>query len=273
MNRFRPGSDFLEISENISWKGISKMIPLQLGNGLATLSTVTLQSDTAYNFIKSKIVSSEYPPDYFISTKKLASEIGVSRTPIRDAIRQLEQEGLVTVTPRYGAQVASLSLRQFIELWQIRVAFEGTAARLAAMHRTDDDLALLEVNLAAGRQLAKMVGAKGWKQSEGAEFTTNDRAFHFLLVRASRNELLEREVSRLHLVNLTIGRSVREEKEVERILKPPAETFHEHAAIMQAIKNRQSEKARDLMEKHLKVKDLEGTHRVYGHAVRPEMAG
>lgn len=245
----------------------AEMSPLQASRGLATLSTVALQSDTAYNFIKSKIISSEFPPNYFISTKKLASEIGVSRTPIRDALRQLEQEGLVTVTPRYGAQVASLSLRQFIELWQIRVAFEGTAARLAAMHRTEDDLALIEVNLSAGRQLAKTVGAKGWKDSEGAEFTTNDRSFHFLIVRAARNELLEREVSRLHLVNLTIGRSVREEKEMEKILKPPAETFHEHSAIVAAIRDRQPEKARDLMEKHLKVKDLEGTYRIFGHGL------
>lgn len=99
-----------------------------------------VNSDIAYEFLKKRILSGEYLPGTALMTNALSPEIGVSRTPIRDALRQLEQDGLVTIQARAGARVKQMELREFREVCEMRLALESHAAGLAARRRTDTDL-------------------------------------------------------------------------------------------------------------------------------------
>ena len=74
-----------------------------------------VNSDVAYDFLRKRILDGEYLPGQALMTNALASEIGVSRTPIRDALRQLEADGLVTIQPRLGASVKMMDLKNFRE--------------------------------------------------------------------------------------------------------------------------------------------------------------
>lgn len=81
----------------------------------------------AYNIIKNKIISCEYPPNYLLNEEKLKEEIGASRTPIRDALSRLEQENLVHILPKKGIMVASLSIREINAIYEARMLVEPYA--------------------------------------------------------------------------------------------------------------------------------------------------
>src|SRR3954451_13834863 len=101
-------------------------------------------SGKAHEFIKEKILAGEFYPGYRLKTKELTTIIGVSATPIRDALRQLETEGLVVILPRLGASVKSFDLVSFKELSELRCALECLAAELAAANRTEVEATLIE---------------------------------------------------------------------------------------------------------------------------------
>jgi len=209
---------------------------------------MNMQSQIAYDFIRKRIISGEYAPDSFISGKGLAGEIGVSRTPIRDALRQLEQEGLVKMTPGYGAQVRSLSPDEFAQIWVTRVALEGMAGLLAAKFRSEEDLALMDVNMRALWSEARAFDPATWTAADQARFAVRDRAFHELILAATRNRILADEAARLHLIQTTIFES---REDFGKWMKSPLLTCQEHQGIIEAIRNQESKLARSLVEEHL----------------------
>ncbi|MSU65892.1 MAG: GntR family transcriptional regulator, partial [Opitutus sp.] len=93
-------------------------------------------TDVAYEYIRNKILVGEYQLGSALRTNRLATEIGVSRTPIREALRLLETDGLVVIRPRIGARVTSLNIDEFTHLCAMRLALETYAAGLAAAHHT-----------------------------------------------------------------------------------------------------------------------------------------
>src|SRR5215216_3804928 len=99
-----------------------------------------ISSDVAYEHIRKRILSGEYPPGIALMTNELSDRIGVSRTPVRDALRQLESDGLVIIKPRLGASVKTMDLKEFREMCGLRLALETYAAGLAALNRTEADL-------------------------------------------------------------------------------------------------------------------------------------
>src|SRR5689334_17238462 len=99
-----------------------------------------VNSDVAYDFIRKKILSGEYPPGHALKTEVLSSEIGVSRTPVRDALHKLEADGLVIVQARLGASVKKMTVKEFREMCDLRLALESHAAGLAAINHTEADL-------------------------------------------------------------------------------------------------------------------------------------
>ena len=86
----------------------------------------------AYSLILDAIDRGRYPPGARLVETELAERFGVSRTPIREAIRQLEADGVVTHVPRQGACIRTLDYAEVMELYEMRAVLEGTAARLAA---------------------------------------------------------------------------------------------------------------------------------------------
>lgn len=103
-------------------------------------------STRAYEVIKRKIVNGEITPGTKLQEDRLAEELGISRTPIREALSRLAQEGLVEIIPRRGTYVVEFSLFDIVHLLEIREALEGMAARLAATNIARETLAEMKVN-------------------------------------------------------------------------------------------------------------------------------
>ncbi|MEM7284403.1 MAG: GntR family transcriptional regulator, partial [Pseudomonadota bacterium] len=104
-----------------------------------SVTTVTL-SEHVFETLQNAIVTGKLVPGEKIKEPELAKRFGTSRGPLRDALRRLEARRLVTNTPNAGARVVSLSLKQLVELYQVREALEGMTCRLAAVHMSDQEI-------------------------------------------------------------------------------------------------------------------------------------
>src|SRR5919197_2197770 len=110
-----------------------------------------VNSNVAYEYVRKRIVSGEFGPGRPLMTKDLAADIGISRTPVRDALRQLEADGLVIIRPRLGASVKAMDLKEYRDLCGLRLALESYAAGFAAQNRTDAELREIQFALEAMR--------------------------------------------------------------------------------------------------------------------------
>ncbi|NOC45381.1 FCD domain-containing protein [Ruegeria sp. HKCCD7559] len=163
-----------------------------------------------------------------------SNRLGVSRTPVREAIRQLETDGLVTHVPRQGATVRSLSYAEVMELYEMRAVLEGTAARLAARAASDIELDELEV---LNDQLAQA--------GTGPEAARINRVFHATLLDVAKNRFLAKSMLSLQKALLILGPS--QLLDNERADAAVAE----HRRIMAALKSRDSAAAEMEMRAHI----------------------
>jgi DNA-binding GntR family transcriptional regulator len=165
----------------------------------------SVNTDVAYDYIRKRILAGEFPPGHPLLTELLAAEIKVSRTPIRDALRKLETDGLVTIRAHHGASVKQMNLKEYREMSDLRLALESHAAGLAAKNHTDDDLAEMEYALSAMRGLTKRIIAADKEQPILAELMKEDIRFHIAIMVAARNDLMKREILRLHLLHRVVS--------------------------------------------------------------------
>ena len=110
--------------------------------------TFQTKNDMVYNALKEQIVTGEVMPGERITVMQVAEEFGVSAMPVREALKRLQQEGLVTITPHAGAQVVKSNVKQYQEITQIRILLEPYAAMLATQRLDGQDLEHLEKMLA-----------------------------------------------------------------------------------------------------------------------------
>jgi DNA-binding GntR family transcriptional regulator len=141
--------------------------------------------------IRDAILKGSLRPGERVSEPELAERFGISRTPIREAFRQLESEGYLEVIPRKGAVVASLSERDVIEFYAIKSILEGHAARIAAERMTERDLERLETINAKLQEIAAGGDIKG--------FFRVHNEFHELFIKASGNDKLIELINQLVL--------------------------------------------------------------------------
>lgn len=168
---------------------------------------------------------------------QLAEELGVSRTPVREAIRKLDQEGFVVMMPRRGAYVANMSIRDVNEIFEIRTALESLSNGLAAERITAEELEELQ-NLLV--QIGKYI-----EEDNMDKIVDTDIAFHELLYRVSRNSRLEGIISNLR-EQLTRFRTLS--------MSHPGRlkaTLEEHRAIVAAIAEGDVEAAQQAAEYHM----------------------
>lgn len=187
--------------------------------------------------IRNTIVSGQFPPGMRLMELHLAKDMGVSRTPVREAIRKMELEGLVVMIPRRGAYVANISIKDINEVYEIRIALDVLAAGLAAERINDEEIAemkrLLKLDepLIASRDFPKII--------------ENDTAFHDVIYKASRNKRLINIVSNLREQITTIrGRSMPYPGRLETM-------GEEHKEIMEAIGSRNVERSQKAVRVHL----------------------
>lgn len=213
-----------------------------------------VNSDVAYEYIRKKILSGEYPPGHFLMTEALSGEIKVSRTPVREALHKLAAEGLVSISPRLGASVKKMDVKEFREMCELRLALEGHAAGLAALNHSQADLREIKFALDAMRDLTARIVAS--KEEEGfiKDLLREDIRFHIAIMTAAKNDLMKSEILRLHLVNrLMMGPIHPKQKPA-----PKAETdahrqmvLASHEEIFDALTRGDARAAKQAMEQHI----------------------
>lgn len=197
--------------------------------------------DRVFSLIKEAIVEGGIAAGSKISEPELARTYGISRGPLREAIGRLEACGLVVRRPNVGARVVTLSSDQLIEIFHIREALEGMAARLAAQNMGDEEIAEL-------RELLDQHGEQIERDSEHAYFQREgDLDFHYRIVQGSHNahmiELLCNDL--YHLVRLYRYQFGMSSKRGQR-------AFVEHGHIVDAIERRDPEMAELMMRAHIR---------------------
>ncbi len=191
-----------------------------------------------YDLVKRRIVSNELPFGTKLSEDNLARQLGVSRTPIREALNRLAQEGLVTVSPGRGAFVATLSFDDMVQLLEIREALEGMAARLASSRITKSTLNKLRELLEVGAPERERNGYKGYLDA--------DREFHDAITSACGNHHLSR-----------LMRSLRDRIQMLRyrsVILPgrARKSFREHLQIIDALNRRDADLAEERIRTHIR---------------------
>jgi len=207
-----------------------KLLPIDMS------ASVSLR-DLAYARLREAVLDGRLAAGSRINERTLATTLGVSTTPIKDALRRLESEGLVVTLPRRGTYVATLDPEDTHELVVLRAALEGTAARLAAERVDPDDGTRLRDLLA---QMELLTGA-----GKGHLLVDVNEAFHVEIHRLSRSPRISRLVESLRIHNrATRNRILSEADEIQRALT-------EHRTIAAAILAKDAEAAESAMRAHV----------------------
>uniref|UniRef100_UPI003559629E GntR family transcriptional regulator n=2 Tax=Neptunomonas phycophila TaxID=1572645 RepID=UPI003559629E len=190
--------------------------------------------------IVTAIVKGEIPSGQKISEPELARTYGISRGPLREAMRRLEGLRLIERKPNVGARVVQLSIKELVEIYHVREALEGMACRMAALHMSDEEIADLRSLLDEHERSVQELDGRSYFQKEG------DLDFHYRIVQGSKNEkLLELLGSDLyHLVRMYRYQFSVSSSRPKRALK-------EHRQIVDAIEARDPELAELLMRRHI----------------------
>lgn len=205
--------------------------PTQLiGQGHQPLRTVVCDE------LRRRIVNGDYEAGSRLIEEHLATDLGVSRSPVREALRVLESEGFVNMTPRYGAYVATLSTEEVVEIFEIRSVLEALAARLAARNSTAVQSARLGEVLTAYR--SAVYGG------DPSTITALNADFHDLVLELSGNRRL-REV--LAPLRGRLQRIFRESVKGGR----PLQSLEEHEEIARAIEQHAEDLAADIGRRHV----------------------
>lgn len=190
-----------------------------------------------FSDLERAIINGEYSDGDSLNEIKLSQHYGVSRTPVREALMQLELEGLVAMIPNKGAQVIGMSAKDIDDIYTVRIRVEGLAARLCAENAGEDELAALE----------KIVDLQDFYLSRGKTepLWKLDGEFHNTIFDCSRNRPLRSMLSSFHSY---IGRA----RSVSMQAPGRAEqSVAEHRAILSAIANRDGGEAERLMTEHI----------------------
>jgi DNA-binding GntR family transcriptional regulator len=190
--------------------------------------------ERAYQLVRDAILEGAYQPGERLFESAIADALGVSRNPVREAIRRLQQEGLVEVRPRSGVFVASLSLDEARDLYNIRAALEGVAAKFAAERVTDDELERLR------EILEQMRPGNGASDQEIKQLVAE---FHAQIRRAAHSPPL---AALLAQVFVLVSRS----SEVAFAVDPTS-AFAEHSRLFDRLARREASEAENLMHEHV----------------------
>lgn len=191
--------------------------------------------EAAYSRLRESILGGLLTPGERISEPGLAEQLGISRTPVREALQRLAQEGLVELSPGRGARVRVLTPEEVLEVYEVRALLESEAARLAATNATKAELKGLEQYLKTLSSLPK----ESYTQQMQVDFD-----FHTALVKASHNRLLARIYQDLR-ATLALVRSNMQTRSQHPV------TRKQHQAILQALQARDPKAAARAVREHV----------------------
>jgi len=179
--------------------------------------------DRAYGEIRARILDNEWPPGHQALEQELALLLGMSRTPVREALIRLRNEGLIDVVPRHGMRVMPVSPTDMRDIYQVLTSLEATAAELAAQRRPPRaELAPLE---RASRDMAAAL-----RDDDLGAWAAADERFHRSLLELSGNRLL------VSLVENVWDRAHRARMFTLQLRPRPVQSTRDHDAVVQAIR-------------------------------------
>lgn len=193
--------------------------------------------DVVFNTLRESILKGEMRPGERLMEIHLADRLGVSRTPIREAIRKLELEGLVTMIPRRGAEVAQITEKGMRDVLEVRQALDALAVELACERITDDEVRALKnacdhfIRTAASQDAIQIARA--------------DVALHDIIVKAGGNEMLAQMVGKLS------QQMYRYRLEYIKDVSQHSRLIEEHEEIYKAIRNRDKEAGSKAVRRHI----------------------
>lgn len=196
-------------------------------------------ADAVFAHLLEWIYQGRLAPDSVINEVAIAQEFGVSRGPVREAVRRLQGIQLVTREPYVKARVASMSAESAIELFQMRMALEGVACQLATRRMSDDEIALLIMELEQDRQRQVEADVAATKAPRVFDF-------HERIVRASGNSRIVNALcgDLYHLLRVYRRHS-------GTVLERKHDAYAEHWQILRAMKSRDADLAESLMRSHI----------------------
>lgn len=190
-----------------------------------------------FNAIENAILSGEYKDGESLSELKISNELGVSRTPVREALMQLELEGLVRNIPNKGAVVVGVTEKDIEDIYAIRISIEGLAAKLCTQKITDEELRALE-KIADLQEFYLM-------KNDTEQLLKLDGDFHKIIYDSSRSRPLRFMLTNFH-------NYIRHARDISVQTQGRAEkTVAEHRAILEAIRSRDAALAEKLTAEHI----------------------
>jgi DNA-binding GntR family transcriptional regulator len=203
--------------------------------------------------LEARVLSGELPSGSRLRQETLAEEFGVSRTPVREALRKLQASGFVELRPNRGAQVRALSPREIRDAYEVRAELEGLAAELAALRIREEQLAALreaqaEFRMALDQTVRARSRGEDAPDSEIARWGHANDLFHQVIQEAAGNDVLRQTLSHLHrsfprdLSRIVLGES-------SGLLQ---KNVGEHEAVLAAIERHDAEAARETMLRHVR---------------------
>ena len=206
--------------------------------------------EMVYEELKMQILKGSIITGTRMMEGELAEEMGVSRTPIREAIRKLEKEGLVTIEPRRGAYASMISTEDMVEILEVRQDLEGLAAYFAADRMTKGQMEEL-------KQVSNSYN-EAVRQGNMEAMIKHDTRFHHIIVESCRNKILVQMIEQLQELVLRFRYIYYDN------LKRAENMPEEHEAIVAAIAEGDADKARAAADIHIeRLKELvikEGVH-------------
>jgi DNA-binding GntR family transcriptional regulator len=195
-------------------------------------------SAKVFHKLRQDILSGKYQANEELKEKTIGDELGVSRTPVREALRQLELEGLVSIIPNKGAYVVGVTLKDIKDIYEIRSLLEGLCAKWAAQHITNEQLAELEENVFLSEFHASK---ENWEQ-----ILELDNRFHELLYEASGSKELIHVLKDYHQYVQRIRRIT-----LAHPLRVKAST-EEHKLIVESLKHHDAASAQHNAKLHIR---------------------
>lgn len=208
---------------------------------VAARKAVPANAAGPYEKLKLMILDGELAGGEPLIERPLAERLGVSRTPVRETIFRLAREGLVRVIEGKGAFVASYTIEDMIEIYQMREGLEPLAARLACANLTDEHLDRHE------EQLSRYRARPALRHEDPGKWRRLGRDFHNMFIHASKNARLIRAIEGMqHQIELFrgLGRTINPRTDLKSAVE-------EHAEILQALRARSPQRAEKAVRAHL----------------------
>ncbi|HEX3679990.1 MAG TPA: GntR family transcriptional regulator, partial [Galbitalea sp.] len=194
-------------------------------------------SDLAYEELRERILDLRLPPGSLVNELALASDLGMGRMPVREAVARLAIDRFITVLPRRGTVVTQVGLEDVLDIFDAREAIECGAVHIVASRATDEDLATLRRLIEAADR------ARDGTDHEA--FLRDDHAIHSFLVHMVRNSLLQDAADRLLLHNLRFWRTYWASRPAQHA------TMISHGSLLAALEAGDPEQAEKAMREHL----------------------